>query len=346
MAARAVGLRVVTRAARAGAIVLALAAGPSHANRIYVTNEDSNDVTVIDADAEEVVATIPVGKRPRGLRLSPDRRTLYVALSGSPKAGPGVDASKLPPANRAADGIGVVDLTTGRLVRVLASGQDPETFDLSSDGRTIFVSNEETSELSFVDVENGRVTGRVRVGGEPEGVTVSPDGMFVYVTSEEDNEVAVIDVKGRTRVGTIAVGPRPRAIIFAANGKTAFVTCELGAQVSVIDAERHRVRTSIPLEAPLARPMGAVLSADGTTLYVSNGRGSTVSIIDVARGKSIGFIADVGRRPWGIGVSSDGRKLYTANGPSDDVSVIDLERRVVVKRIKAGESPWGLVVSD
>ena len=37
------------------------------------------------------IATIPLGKRPRGIKASPDRTMLYVALSGSPAAGPGVD---------------------------------------------------------------------------------------------------------------------------------------------------------------------------------------------------------------------------------------------------------------
>ena len=77
---------------------------------VYVTNETSGDLTIIDATKNTALATIPLGKRPRGIAVSPDRRFLYVALSGSPVAGPGVDESKLPPPDRSADGIGVVDI--------------------------------------------------------------------------------------------------------------------------------------------------------------------------------------------------------------------------------------------
>ncbi len=59
-----------------------------------------------------------------------------------------MDESKLPPADRSADGIGVVDLVERKLVRTLESGQDPETFDISLDGKTMYVSNEETATLS------------------------------------------------------------------------------------------------------------------------------------------------------------------------------------------------------
>ena len=70
-------------------------------------------------------ARIPVGKRPRGIKLSRDGKTLYVALSGSPRGGPGVDESKLPPADRAADGVGVVDVASRKLVRTLHERPGP-----------------------------------------------------------------------------------------------------------------------------------------------------------------------------------------------------------------------------
>src|SRR5688500_11392671 len=73
------------------------APAPPSGPRIFVTNETSGDLSVIDAGSRKVIATIPLGKRPRGLQVSPDGTRVYVALSGSPVAGPGVDESKLPP---------------------------------------------------------------------------------------------------------------------------------------------------------------------------------------------------------------------------------------------------------
>ena len=207
-----------------------------------MTNEDSGDITVIDLARGEVAAKVPVGKRPRGIRVSPDEKLVFVALSGSPKSGPNVDESKLPPADRAADGIGVLDPSQWKLVRTLKSGQDPEHFDISRDGKTIFVSNEESGEASTVDVASGEVTGRIKVGDEPEGVTLRPDGKVVYVTSEVGNQIAALDVEGRKVVATIETGPRPRSLVFTSDGKTAFVACETGAEVTVIDAVKHRRR--------------------------------------------------------------------------------------------------------
>lgn len=315
---------------------------------IYVSAETSGDVIVVDGERGTVFARIPVGKRPRGIRLTPDGKTLLVALSGSPIAGPGVDESTLPPADRSADGIGVVDLAAQRLLRVLPSGQDPEAFDISADGGTVYVSNEETGEMSAVDVAASTIR-RVTVGGEPEGVTIRPDGRTVYVTCEAENEVVAVDTTTLAVVARIKTGARPRAVAFSLDGRTGFVTAENTGDVTVFDATTNKPVGSIaipPVEGePMApRPMGVALAPDGRRLFVSLGRATSVAVIDVAARRVVQSLQGIGTRPWGIGVSPDGRQIFTANGPSGDVSVVDVESGAVVRRIDVGGSPWGIAV--
>ena len=135
---------------------------------LYVTNETSGDLTVIDVPTLAVVATIPLGKRPRGIAASPDGTRLYVALSGSPSTG-GVEGKTLPPPDRSADGIGVVDLLQGKLVKILTSGPDPEGVAVSADGTRVFVANEDAAQLTVNrceqwtdgrNLQNRRRTGR------------------------------------------------------------------------------------------------------------------------------------------------------------------------------------------
>jgi len=132
--------------------------------RLYVSDETGGRVIVIDAASGNVAQTIEVGKRPRGIRVSRDGTQLLVALSGSAIGGPNVDESKLPPPDRSADGIGVVDLGTHKLIRKYESGDDPEVFDLSPDGRTIYVSNEDAAQVSVVDTATGTTWRRVGSG--------------------------------------------------------------------------------------------------------------------------------------------------------------------------------------
>lgn len=315
--------------------------------RVYVTNESSGDMTIIDGTTDEVIATVPLGKRPRGIHASPDGKTIYVALSGSPAAPPGVDESTLPPPDKSADGIGVFDVETNKLLRVIQGGSDPENFDIASDGSFIVVSNEDISAASFIDIASGKVTDTIGgLGEEPEGVRLSPDGSRAYVTSESEGSIAVIDVKTRKLITTFKVGRRPRNIVFMPDGSRGYVNAENDGTVVIFDAVSNKKIGEIRLgEAGVIKPMGLVLSLDSKHLYVSTGRGRKVFVIDTATNESVASF-EVGTRPWGIGVSPDGKKLYTANGPSNDVSVIDIESRSVIKKVGAGRSPWGILIID
>ena len=148
-----------------------------------MTNEASGDLTVIDGERQTAIGTYPLGKRPRGIKVSPDGKSLFVALSGSPTAGPGVDPKTLPPPDRNADGIGEIDVATHKVKRVIHAGNDPEQLDISADGQRLYVANEDAAQVSIVDVPSGNVIATVKMGDEPEGVTIRPDGKIVYVTS-------------------------------------------------------------------------------------------------------------------------------------------------------------------
>jgi len=50
---------------------------------IYVTNLDSNTVSVINGKTNTVIATIPVGQRPVGVAYDPSNGYIYVTNSGS-----------------------------------------------------------------------------------------------------------------------------------------------------------------------------------------------------------------------------------------------------------------------
>ena len=318
----------------------------SNAPRLYVTNETSGDMSVIDTGTFKVIATIPLGKRPRGIHASPDHKTLYVALSGSPIAGPDVDESTLPPPDKSADGIGVFDVKQNKLVRIIQGGSDPENFDISKDGKQMYISNEDVSEVSIVDVDSGAVLNSYKMGEQPEGVKVTPDGKFVYVTSEEGGTVAVLDLAKKKIVATIKVGRRPRSIAFMPDGSRAYINAENDGTVVVVGTAKHTMIKTIPIGKPgLIKPMGVLLSADAKKLYVSTGRGHQVFTIDTATDTVLGAV-EVGQRPWGIALSPDGKTLYSANGPSNDVSVVDLATNTVTKKIPAGKGPWGLVALE
>jgi YVTN family beta-propeller protein len=316
--------------------------------RLFVTDEVSGDMTIIDSANFDAPTQIHLGKRPRGVHASPDGKLLYVALSGSPIGGPNVDESTLPPPDKSADGIGVFDIAQNKIVRVIQGGSDPENFAVSKDGKWIYVSNEDADGVSFIDLDKGQLTQTIKTGDEPEGVSLTPDGKLIYSTNEADGTVCVIDVQARTLLKTFKVGRRPRNVVFLPDLQHAYVNAENDGDVGIIDMTKNEMTGTIQLgpvkgEPGEVLPMGLALSADGKKLYATSGRGKKLFVIDTGTNQ-VAQSVEVGGRPWGVALSPDGKYIFTANGPEQDVAMVDAATLAVTKKIKSNGGPWGIQI--
>ena len=326
--------------------------------RVLVTQEKSGEVSIIDGESGNVSATFKVGKRPRGICVSPDSKTAYVALSGTPISAPPQLDSKGNPifkkgkdddddddakkSDKSADGIGVIDLAQRKVVRKIKVGSDPEQLSLSKDGKLMFVSNEDVGTASVVEIATGKILQIIPVGREPEGVGTSPDGRVFYVTCETAGEIYAIDASSYKVINHFNVGGRPRSVDFLPDGTRGFIPSESSGEMHLFDTTQHRLLKSVQLPAA-SRPMCVKVGGDGKKVYVSTGRAGTVCVLD-PESLRVENVIKVGARPWGIAVSPDGKTLFSANGPSDDVSVVDLSAAKELRRIKTGGSPWGIAV--
>lgn len=314
------------------ATLLFAVAAHAEPHRIYVSNEQSGTVTVIDGETLEVARTIEVGWRPRGIRATADGSTIFVALSDLDLQSEGDG-----------DAIVAIDAATGTITARYGAGTDPEQFAIDSRGERLYAANEDAGTATITDVKTGKTLATLVVGIEPEGVGISADDRWVYVTAETSNTVSVIDTEAMEVALTFLVEPRPRAVIFESHRPRAWVSAEIGGAVSLVDTESHEVIDTIDLGGD-AKPVGMALSPEGSRLYVANGHSGTVAIVDTETLRQQGWIR-VGKRPWNVALSPDGRILYAANGISNDVSVIDLESGKLLRTIEVGQRPWGIVTA-
>jgi YVTN family beta-propeller protein len=91
-----------------------LGSGQSVAQDAYITNETSNNVSVIDTKTNKVTVTIPVGTGPFGVAVSPDRTKVYVANEGS-------------------NTVSVVDTATNKVTATIPGGFSPSGVAVSPD---------------------------------------------------------------------------------------------------------------------------------------------------------------------------------------------------------------------
>ncbi|MDR6855103.1 PQQ-dependent catabolism-associated beta-propeller protein [Variovorax guangxiensis] len=315
----------------AGALALAAASPAVLAQgAAYVSSEKDSALTVIDLGTLAVKGTIPTCKRARHVQLTPERQ-LMVACTDSNEAD-------------------LIDPASGKSVRRIPLGDEPEAFDLSPDGKVIYVSNEDAGEASFIDAASGKKLRSVKVGGEPEGVKVSADGKTLYVTSEVASLVHVIDTASGKLTKNIRVGKRPRRMALTPDGKELWITNELGASVSIVSTATHEVIDTVKFQLKGARaeditPVGVQITKDGKRAFVGLGRANHVAFIDVASRKVASLVL-VGKRAWNVTLDKAEARLYVVNGLSDDVTVVDVAGAKAIKSVPVGRVPYGLVIVE
>jgi PQQ-dependent catabolism-associated beta-propeller protein len=298
-------------------------AAPS--GRIFITNERSDSVSVINGSTLEVEATIEIGERPRGIGLSPDGAELYIAVSEENK-------------------IKVVDPVSLKIIREFEAGSDPETFAVHPNGN-IYISNEDDAKATVFNPKTGEQIAEIKVGLEPEGVAISPDGKRVIITSESTNMLHVITVPGNTIENNILIGSRPRAATFSQSGDIAYATAEISGEVVKVDMINAKIIKTGSTGDSKSKPKDVVLSKDEKVIYVAGGRANKIIVMDADTLEIIKGIP-VGKRTWGLAMSKDGKRLFTTDGVSSTVSLIDTDKNEVIKTIEVGKFPWGVVIND
>ncbi|GLS29000.1 PQQ-dependent catabolism-associated beta-propeller protein [Mesorhizobium albiziae] len=315
----------------AGAVAMAaFLAGPASAYMVYVSNEKDNTITVVDSSTMQVVKTVNVGQRPRGITISHDGKHIYLCASDD-------------------DTIEVIDTATLEVVDTLPSGPDPELFVLSPDGKTLYVANEDDNLVTVIDIESKKVLAEIPVGVEPEGMGVSPDGKTMVNTSETTNMAHFIDTSTHEITDNVLVDSRPRFVEFTPDGSQAWVSAEIGGTVSVIDnASReviHKITFEIAgLRSESIQPVGVRITADGKKAYVALGPANRVAVVNTETYAVEKYVL-VGQRVWQLAFTPDQKTIISTNGVSNDITFIDVATDEPVQSVTVGALPWGVVVS-
>jgi PQQ-dependent catabolism-associated beta-propeller protein len=314
------------------ALALAGAGGvvnQAEALEIFVSNEKGNSITIIDGDTLELIETVPVGNRPRGIALSRDGRFLYICASDD-------------------NTIQVMDTASRKIVGTLPSGPDPELLVLSPDDALIYVANEDDNMVTVVDIAAKTVVTEIPVGVEPEGMGVSHDGKWLVNTSETTNMAHFINADTLEITDNVLVDQRPRFAEWTSDDAEIWVSSEIGGTVSVIDNAtrevKHKISFAVPgVPAEALQPVGVRITDDRSLAFVALGPANRVAVIDAQSFEVEDYLL-VGQRVWQLALSPDEKFLYATNGISNDISVIDVEELEVVKSVPVGREPWGVAV--
>ena len=305
---------------------VAMAVNPA-TGQVYVANQTSGTVSVINGATNTVTATVPVGTNPEAVAVNPVTGQVYVVNQGSSPTSGGT--------------VSVINGATNMVTATIPVGNFPQAVAVNAATGLVYVVNAFDATVTVIDSVNNSIATTISLPPGPieaATVTVNPVTGNIYVTNNF-NTVSVINGATNAVTATINVGTQIDAM--AVNPVTGNIYVVANGTVSVIDGTTNAVAATIPVEdGPFAFAVNAVTGK----VYVANGANGVVSVIDGAN-NLVTATVHVGSGPEGIAVNSVTGRVYVANNGSGTVSVIDSASDTVTATVTVGTNPQAVAVN-
>ncbi len=337
-------------------------------NKIYVTNQGCDLVTVFDGKTQLQMRTINVGvspqiESPHMIKVSPDGMYWYVVFSNGGTILEKHNTSDDTYAGQANLGIGSWNTMT-----ISNDSKFGFAIDWNSNGRIAYL-NLSTMNLLGGSPWNGFA--------DAHGSALDKNGDTLYVTASVGNYLHVIPVNDPSSFSSMSLNPPaqesstplfdPHEIAFSPDSLSFYVTCPKSNEVRVMRISDKSLIATIPTGA---YPLEMSFSKTTPYLFVSceydssgtNTNRGSVTVIDYTTNKAVKNLRLNMAEPHGIAVDDANGLVYVANrnssgkilphhvtsckGNNGFISFIDLKTREVIadKRIEVGVDPYSIAV--
>lgn len=319
---------------------------------LYVANQVSATVSIIDMRADSVIETVDLqglgftsNAKPHHVAVEPDGSFWYVSLIGDSRVLKfSRDNELIGQAEFTAPGMLVLDPSSGRLFV----------------GRSMMAVNP-PQRIGWIERTSMAIEELDVFFARPHALAVAYEGATVYSASLAENSIATLDVESEDVQLSRIEGPPHTLVQFAVSpdGRWLVAGGELTSQMLVFaigDDPVPDLRAAIDVAPAPWHPM---FSPDGATLWFGNRLANTVTVVDTQSWTVASVITGDGlAEPHGIAMSPDGSKVYVSSrnlkgeyvpegaaaGPEQNgaVVVIDAATRQVEKVIQVGRYAAGL----
>ena len=168
----------------------------SDGKKMIVTNESDNSITVHDMTSGNLLKSIEVGKygeRPRGIKTSPDGKTVVTTLEYADKM--------------------LVLNDKFEVVKEVATGKTPYGVSFDRKGERIFVAANKEKTLQVFDARTFAKLKDIPTGERCWHFTFTPDDQHLLLACGKSNEVVVIDANKLEVTKRIAIPNMPWGVV-------------------------------------------------------------------------------------------------------------------------------------
>lgn len=264
--------------------------------RVYIVNDVTPGVvTVFDATAGAVVATIPVGARPRNIAADFKNGEVYVS-------------------NFDSNTMSVIATATNEVTATVPVGSRPFMGEVDRVRGLVYVVSQLDRVVDIIDAKTKTVFARVNTGNQPSAATVDPRSGKVYVNNTLDQSITVIDPDNNVVKTVDGTGAGSTFGLVSTVYRRYYLPNALDNTVTILDTDTDQIVRHVPVGAS---PQQVNNDSSGGDLYVVNRVSNSVSIIDLRTEKVTGTV-EVGVNPWRVYLGLGRAFALNENGAAHD----------------------------
>jgi YVTN family beta-propeller protein len=313
---------------------------PVSANdRVYVADQTSNTVSVIDPSSNKFLGVIRLGDPVPGA-LSPLYRgqLLVHGLGYSP------DSKTLAVVSVASNSVTLIDTATNKVRGTVYVGRSPHEAFFTLEGRELWVTVRGENYVSVIDPLAMKEIRHIEMANGPGMTMFGPDGKYGFVCSSFTPEIAVVDAASHRIVSRVAqASPFCPNIAVTPENDEVWITLKDVGKVQVFSAKPPFAQEALLETGPITNHVNFVNNRNGKFAYVSIGGTNEVKVF--RRGLNPELIATipVGELPHGLWPSGDGAQVYVAFENGGAAAAIDTLSNKVIANIPIGQTSQALV---
>jgi YVTN family beta-propeller protein len=313
-------------------------ATPVETEIVYVVNQIDRTVSVIEANTNQIVATLFVGESPRRVAITPDK-TRVLIMGGD------VNGFVL-----------MIDTATDEVVARIWVGRKPEgiAFVSVNNSTHAYVTNCDSDTVSVIELETKAVITTIPVRNQPIGVeaVIQDPNKHVYITCYRSDNVSIIDTATNQVIQSVQVGNGPKGIGLSFDGTRVYVANCDSRSVSIINVANYQVIDSIQVEQQSPEEVKQLLDGAQKHICVISGNGNSesnnLSVIDTVTNQVMKNVR-VGYRLGGIAFTRNGFAYVSMSGGLRGcICVIDCnqdQNRMVKATLFVGNGPCGIATA-
>lgn len=313
-----IGTQAIAQAPATG-VVTPTAAQPKLA---VVLNSGEASVSLIDMPTRKVIKTIPVGKEPHHLMMTPDQKTLLIA-------------------NAAGNDVVLMNPTTGELTGKIPNIIDPYQIGYSPNNKW-FVANGNRLDRVDIYAANGadlKLAKTIKLAKTPSHIAFTSDSKIAFITLQDSNQLAAIDLDTQNVLWVMPTGNVPAGLWMTPGDQYLLVGITGEDNVQVIDWKNRKEvkRIYTGKGAHNFRPLG-----DKKHVFVSNRIASTISLLNMQTLEKVGDITGLPSGPDDMEITPDGKTMWVTFRFAKKAGVIDIPTMKLATVIPVGKSPHGV----